>query len=137
MLNSDDALELFKKTLPSAASFLQVAVREDVGRGRALAIVQQEWHKKRNAHLGLIALALSGKKVSMEKVVKLIDDMVALLKSEQVDDDEKREYCEVTTDATEDKKKELERGVSDMSKAIEEMTGDIATLQDEAKALGE
>merc|ERR1719453_800278 len=41
MLNSDDALELFKKTLPSAASLLQLAVREGDVRGRALALVKQ------------------------------------------------------------------------------------------------
>merc|ERR1719198_2217448 len=105
MLNSDDALELFKKTLPSAASLLQMTLSEEDVRGRALMFVQQEWHKKRNARLGLIALALTGKKVSMDKVVKMIDDMVALLKSEQVDDDDKKEYCEVTTDHIEDKKK--------------------------------
>merc|ERR1719213_255661 len=137
MLNSDDALELFKKTLPSAASLLQVPLREKDVRERALMLVQQEWHKKRNARLGLLALALSGKKVSMDKVVKMIDDMVALLKSEQVDDDDKKEYCEVTTDSTEDKKKELERSISDISKAIEEMKEGIATLKDEIKALEE
>merc|ERR1719453_361096 len=73
----------------------------------------------------------------MDKVVKMIDDMVALLKREQVDDDEKKEYCDVTIDHTEDSKKELERGVSGMSKAIEEAEGDIATLEEEVKALGE
>merc|ERR1719316_1089183 len=137
MLNSDDALELFKKTLPSAASLLQVSVRADDVRGRALVLVQQAWHKKRNARLGLLALALSGKKVSMDKVVKMIDDMVALLKSEQVDDDEKKEYCEVTTDKTEDKKKELERGISDLSKAMEDMQEGIVALTEEVKALEE
>merc|ERR1719453_1896240 len=73
----------------------------------------------------------------MDKVVKMIDDMVALLKREQVDDDEKKEYCDVTIDHTEDSKKELERGVSGMSKAIEEAEGDISTLKEEIKALGE
>merc|ERR1719213_1127889 len=120
MLNSDDALELFKKTLPSAASLLQVPLREKDVRERALMLVQQEWHKKRNARLGLLALALSGKKVSMDKVVKMIDDMVALLKSEQVDDDEK---------------KELERGISDLSKAMEDMQEGIVALTEEVKAL--
>merc|ERR1719198_388961 len=135
MLNSDDALELFKKTLPSAASLLQMTLSEGDVRGRALMFVQQEWHKKRNARLGLIALALTGKKVSMDKVVKMIDDMVALLKQEQVDDDNKKEYCEVTIDHIEDSKKELEHDVSDLSKAIEDMAATIATLAEEIEAL--
>merc|ERR1719443_1786892 len=41
VLNDDDALELFKKTLPSAsASFLQVAVTANALKARALAMIQ-------------------------------------------------------------------------------------------------
>merc|ERR1719253_1484762 len=40
MLNSDDALELFKKTLPSAASFMQVSVKASVVKARALAMIR-------------------------------------------------------------------------------------------------
>merc|ERR1719343_370613 len=36
VLNDDDALELFKKTLPGSASFMQVAVTSRVTRQRAL-----------------------------------------------------------------------------------------------------
>merc|ERR1719375_2291280 len=73
--------------------------------------------------------------VSMEKVIKMIDDMVALLKREQLDDDNKKDYCEVTIDRTEDSKKQLEHDVSDLSKAIEDMTSTIATLVEEIEAL--
>jgi len=38
-----------------------------------------------------ISLALKGKKVSMDKVIKMIDDMTVLLKKEQGDDDDKTE----------------------------------------------
>merc|ERR1719162_2108715 len=41
ILNDDDALELFKKTLPSASSsFLQVRVTAEATRAKALAIVK-------------------------------------------------------------------------------------------------
>merc|ERR1712037_711457 len=41
ILNDDDALELFKKTLPSsAASFLQIQVKMSVARSQALRSVQ-------------------------------------------------------------------------------------------------
>merc|ERR1719181_1720415 len=41
ILNDDDALEMFKKTLPgSSASFMQVEVSDDALRTRALAILQ-------------------------------------------------------------------------------------------------
>ena len=52
--------------------------------------------------IDLIALALKGKKVSMEKVIKLVDDMVALLGEEQEADDAKKEQCEKDIDETEE-----------------------------------
>merc|ERR1719207_254502 len=65
----------------------------------------------------------------------MIDDMVALLKKEQVDDDSKKEYCEATIDQTEDKVKELELAVSDLAKAIADGKEDIATLKEEIEGL--
>jgi len=137
ILNDDDALDLFKKTLPSA-SLLQLPARKSDLRQKALVLVQQARKGSdgsRRSGLSLLVLALSGRKVSMEKVIKMIDDMVALLKREQLDDDNKKDYCEVTIDRTEDSKKELEHDVSDLSKAIEDMTSTIATLAEEIEAL--
>merc|ERR1719174_1428234 len=85
--------------------------------------------------LDLIALAIRGKKVGFEKVIGLIDEMVANLKKEQVDDDNKKAYCEKQFDMTEDKKKELELSVSDSETAIEEMEGDIERLTEEIAVL--
>merc|ERR1719331_3685981 len=93
--------------------------------------------KKRSVGLDLIALALRGKKVDMSKVITMIDDMVVLLGKEQQDDDHKKEYCTLQFDMTDDKKKELERTVSDLEKTIDEdkemvetLKGEIATLKD-------
>merc|ERR1719410_2888025 len=85
--------------------------------------------------LDLIALAISGKKVGFEKVIKMIDEMVANLKKEQIDDENKKEYCEKQFDLSEDKKKELELSVSDSETAIEEMQGSIEKLTEELQAL--
>merc|ERR1719410_292583 len=65
----------------------------------------------------------------------MIDEMVANLKMEQIDDENKKEYCDKQFDLSEDKKKELELKVSDAETAIEEMTGSIATLKEEIAAL--
>jgi len=86
ILNDDDALELFKKTLPGSAALLQMKVTTTQTRRAAIAALSA--HK--GYHLDLISMALRGKKVSMDKVVKMIDDMVALLCKEQADDDSKR-----------------------------------------------
>ena len=100
MLNDDDALDLFKKTLPSASSsLLQVKESGSAMRNSALNdihAVMKGLSKKDKVGLQLIALALSGKKAlstgGFDKVVKMIDDMVALLKTEQLDDDHKKEF---------------------------------------------
>merc|ERR1719206_1418896 len=85
--------------------------------------------------LDLISLALNGKSQGFEKVIKMIDDMVANLKKEQADDEAKKEYCGKELDASEDKKKVLDLKVSDSETAIEELEGSIATLTEDIAAL--
>merc|ERR1719401_839788 len=63
----------------------------------------------------------------------MIDDMVATLKKEQVDDDNKKEYCESEFDSSEDKKKELELKMSDTETAINSAEEGIAALTAEIK----
>merc|ERR1719389_1532872 len=139
ILNDDDALELFKKTLPSA-SFLQIEVSQSQLRARALEMIkntQKGRNHKKSLSLDFIALALRGKKVGFEKVIKLMDEMVVTLKKEQVDDDAKKEYCLMELDLADDKKKELERAISDSEKAIADTEEGIATVTDEIAALEE
>merc|ERR1719337_524419 len=131
ILNDDDALELFKKTLPGSAALLQMKVTTAQTRKAAIAALSS--HK--GYHLDLISMALRGKKVSMDKVVKMIDDMVALLGKEQADDDSKKEMCEMQIDKAEDDMKTLDVTISDLAKSIEDSKGEIATLTDEIAAL--
>merc|ERR1712113_374529 len=136
VLNDDDALELFKKTLPSASSFLQIQVTAQDMRARALTGLKKFMEQRpTNAKLELLALALEGKKIGFEKVIKMIDDMVATLKVEQKDDDTKKEYCAEELDLSDDKKKSLEHAVADLETAIEDLKGAIATLTEEIAAL--
>lgn len=67
----------------------------------------------------------------------MIDTMVESLKSEQVEDDSKKEYCALQFDETEDKKKGLEQTSSDHATAIAEAEETVAALKDEIKALTE
>merc|ERR1719389_1340876 len=82
-----------------------------------------------------IALAIKGKKIGFEKVIKMIDEMVATLKQEQLDDDHKKEYCAAQFDIADDKKKGLERGVADLETVIEETKEGISTTKSEIEAL--
>merc|ERR1719399_1798048 len=73
VLNDDDALDLFKKTLPSA-SLLQVEVRLSELRRRTLAKLRTL--RSARPQLDLIALALSGKKIGFGEIIRMIDEMV-------------------------------------------------------------
>jgi len=136
VLNDDDALELFKKTLPSASSFMQIQVTAQEVRAKAVTQFTKFLQKHpQSAKLELLALALKGKKIGFEKVIKMIDDMVATLKVEQVDDDKKKEYCAEELDLADDKKKNLEHSVADLETAIENAKEAIAKLAEEIAAL--
>merc|ERR1719410_2767731 len=54
---------------------------------------------------------------------------------EQTDDDAKLEYCKISLDQADDKKKSLERSVEDLENEIAKAKELIATLTDEIKAL--
>merc|ERR1719160_715981 len=139
VLNDDDALDLFKKAIPSA-SFLQITVQSSEVRRRALAIVREaRGTSKQSNHMALelISLALGGKKVQFDEVIKMIDGMVKLLKEEQVADDSKKEYCEMQIDQIEDSIKELNYDIKGLSDAIDDMKSSIETLTEEVKALEE
>merc|ERR1712224_1062369 len=119
ILNDDDALELFKKTLPGASSFVQVDVTAQAVRSRAISLIQAaRSQSNRRPQLDFIALALRGKKIGFGKVLKMIEDLVKELKQDQVNDDGKKEYCNTELDAADDKKKVLEKGQSDLETAI-------------------
>jgi len=93
--------------------------------------------KKGSYQLDFLELTLTGKKVSFDKVIKMIDEMTEVLKKEQIEDDEKKEYCEEQFDITEDKKKELELDIGDKEKAIDETNEGLKTVAEEIKALEE
>merc|ERR1719382_2167884 len=150
VLNDDDALDLFGKTLPKpASSFLQLSFSAKSQRAAALRKIRdakQKANRNDRAGLELLTLALAGKRSmsqgGFDKVLKMVDDMVAVLKKEQTDDDDKKEYCEMQFDTTDDSKKSLERKIADHENAIsvakesiQTMTEEIASLEAGIKAL--
>merc|ERR1719428_625962 len=61
--------------------------------------------------------------------------MVATLKTEQQDDDQKREYCLAEFDSSKDKKAGLERSISDLENAIDVAKDGVATLEKDISTL--
>merc|ERR1719316_1186149 len=136
ILNDDDALELFKKTLPSpTSSLIQVEETTREVKQQALSLIKDAQKRNRGGALDLIAMMLSGKKMNFDKVIAMIDEMIGILKQEQVDDDGKKEYCEKEFDTTEDKIKESERAISDLEAKIADTEEGIKTLKGEIQAL--
>merc|ERR1712113_115010 len=98
VLNDDDALDLFKQTLPSSSSsssLLQVASAAR-RQHEALSAIRSSTQKaavQDKPGLELLILALTGKKAAasggFDKVIQMIDNMVGILKTEQDDDDHK------------------------------------------------
>merc|ERR1711920_282261 len=126
VLNDDDALELFKQTLPSSSSSLLQVASAAPRQLEALSAIRSSVQKaivQDKPGLELLVLALTGKKAAtsggFDKVIQMIDNMVGILKTEQDDDDHKKEYCAMQFDTSDDKKKALERSVSgDLSGSI-------------------
>jgi len=136
MLNGDDALELFKKTLPSASSFVQVAATTRSQQRRVSSILRnlmvRDSKHKANLHLLLLALKSGG---GFDKVVQMIDNMITTLEKEQVDDDKKRDWCNDEIHRAEQETKALEGEVADVSTDIEEKEDQLETLKSEIATL--
>merc|ERR1719321_1440411 len=134
ILNDDDALDLFKKTLPSP-SLLQLENRNKDLRAQALAALKKMKDPSGSPDLSLISMALRGKKVGFEKVLKMIDELVVQLGKEQEDDDAHLKWCSAEFDTSEDTEKDLKRRISGLETKIAEAETGIATLIDELAIL--
>jgi septal ring factor EnvC (AmiA/AmiB activator) len=137
ILNDDDALELFKKTLPSSGSagFVQLKTGRSLREKASELIRNAPSIENHNVQIRLILSALHGKKVGFEKVIGMIDDMIALLKKEQEDDEQKKEYCAATFDSLDDKRKALDRTQVDLEARIADANDKLELLTSEIKAL--
>jgi len=135
VLNDDDALELFKKTLPSSsAAMLQVGSSHEKNvRLKALGVLKARGST--DPRVDLLSIALHGGKVGFEKIIKMIDALVVQLKNEQTEDDQKKGYCTQKMDEAEDKKKGLMQVESDTETAIEDAKESVSTLKSDIEAL--
>jgi len=117
-LNDDDALELFKKTLPgSSASLLQVSVGSIAMAAKALNVLRT-LRKGNDRPVDFLEVALRGGTAGFEKIIKLIDELVAQLHKEQTEDDAKKDYCDNEFDKPEDMVNVLANEASDLETAL-------------------
>jgi len=143
VLNDDDALDIFNKTLKkpetaAAQGFLQVRNTKANRLAKTRALLASMKIEKNPGFALLQAAAVSSiksgeksGKVDFSKVLKMIDDMVALLKQEQKDDLESRDWCNEEFDKSADEKKDTEAKVASLESTIAEVKDSIATLAQE------
>merc|ERR1719161_57016 len=146
ILNDDDALDLFKKTLSfeqaprnvASHSFgmLQLKVKKSPA-ARAHDMIEATLQKgsKHKAQLELIELSLKAKKVDFSKILAMIDGMVQVLHEEQKDDDTQKTFCDSDIEKSTHEKKDTEEAVAASQAFIEETTTESAATAEEIVAL--
>lgn len=140
LLNDDDANELFRKTLPSSASsFMQVQFTTSALQRRASKVLRSTRRARRHGgdpRLDFLELALHGGQMGFDKIIKMVDDLMAVLRKEQRSDDSKKAYCTSEIDKQEDTQKGLTGDISDVAKSIADGEGDMKSLAKEIADLG-
>merc|ERR1719163_2408924 len=143
VLNDDDALDLFKKTLSlsqtsSEMGFIQQkSTTKNQLHARTLISSLMKKGSTHHAELALIEFGLKtkAKKFDPTKILAMIDGMVKVLGEEQKDDDATKAYCDKEFEKTSQEKADTEKAIETSTAAIEEMTDESATLADEIASL--
>merc|ERR1719421_353836 len=143
VLNDDDALDLFKKTLSlsqtsSEMGFIQQkSTTKNQLHARTLISSLMKKGSAHHAELALIEFGLKtkAKKFDPTKILAMIDGMVKVLGEEQKDDDATKAYCDKEFEKTSQEKADTEKAIETSTAAIEEMTDESATLADEIASL--
>merc|ERR1719409_276677 len=137
MLNSDDALELFKKTLPASASLIQTSAttRSQMRRARSLIEKAMGSDKEHAVNRHLILAAIKSGTGGFEKVNTMIDGMNEVLEGEQVADDKQDTWCLAELDKAKEEAKTTEQDIGDLSASIDAQRDKIAALGSEIESL--
>merc|ERR1719199_1448788 len=139
ILNDDDTLDLFKKTLSlsqSSLRFMQTSSKKSsalrVARSLGALAKKDPAHSQR---LALLQYSLRAKSVDFSKIVAQIDGMIAVLGEEQKTDDETKTFCSKEISTKDAEQKDTEEAIAQSTAAIEEMTEQSATLASEMASL--
>merc|ERR1719161_321688 len=146
ILNDDDALDLFKKTLSLESVAASVSTRKFgllqqrtsasvVSRVRNMVSAMTRKGAPHKAQLELLELSLKAKKVDFSKVLAMIDGMEKVLKEEQADDDSTKAFCDKDLEKSAEEKKDTEEAIAASEAFIEETTAESAATVDEIKSL--
>lgn len=111
LLNTDEHLAIFKRTLKDHLSFLQQEVKAQEVMRRAHDTLTSQ--RRRDWRIDLIALSMhGGKAVDFKKILKKIEDMIVLLGKQQATDDSKKKLCDADLKERYDNKAEYQKEVT-------------------------
>merc|ERR1719160_499264 len=157
ILNDDDALDIFKKAMPSAlmqqkTGFLQQQDRKlkQLKKVQAILAEASKSMKGKNTQLNLVlnmanstlreaqrAAASNKDGPDFSAVVKMIDNMLDVLKKEQADDTKKKDWCVDELQKADAAEKKEQEEMDTLVSTIEEISDEIAGIDDEVKTLQE
>merc|ERR1719460_758061 len=149
VLNDDDALDLFKKTLSltqgpagSQLGFIQQHSAQHNRAQQALQQLQSSKVDQKNLQVQFLENALKSKSVDFSKVIKMVEEMEVVLKEEQASDDAQKSFCDKDIASSEREQKDTEEEIESSAALIEECkeasaatADEIALLQKEIKEL--
>jgi len=158
ILNDDDALDVFKKAAASSLieikpkSFLQFKGHQNQGLKllhKAEGMISKLAKENKDHPIQMLLLSMRSKlraqsagAVDFGEVIKMVDDMVGVLMTQQKDDLKQKDFCiaELTKSEkamadTQDKLSSLGSTIEEMTDAIADATSTIADLTDSIKAL--
>jgi len=153
ILNDDDALDVFKKAIPSAlvqsnsVGFLQQRAGKAQKLQQVQALLSKEARADKSTSLKLLLFTVNSKVRLLQKgaaqsgnfdeVVKMIDDMMALLKKNQADDEKQKDWCGEEFHSSAGEEASAKRKLEKASAEIEELSDAIVATQQEIERLGE
>merc|ERR1719236_53867 len=143
ILNDDDALDVFKKALPSSfvqtVGFLQKGDGKASRAKKAQALLAGVAGKANDVHLNLILYTMNSKlkmkSGKFEEVKKMIDDMVVLLGKQQKEDEKQKAYCEDEFEKAADEEAASKTKLAQTDAKLAELTDAIGTLMEEISGL--
>merc|ERR1719159_1406543 len=139
ILNDDDALDLFKKTLPSPSSLLQQNKDSDPAAGVWEAVSNPVSFVQRTVRPASFVQvsARTSAKPDLQPVVQLVGKMHSQLGAQQDDDDQQRDFCKDSLAATEKTKEEKVGQVNLVSQFLKELANEQSAIADQITKLGE
>merc|ERR1719201_3055661 len=141
ILNDDDALDLFKKTMPSPSLIQKDSKDADPAASVWEAVsspVSFVQRAVRPASFVQVSAASKSKaKPDLMPIVTLVGDMHSQLGAQQDDDDQQRDFCKDSISETEKTKEEKVGQVNLVSQFLKELSNEQSAIADQIKKLGE